>query len=140
MVDYKSRLLWAMDRAGVDAKHLADAIGVKVQAINKIKAETSKSLSAENNALAAKELGVCPSWLATGSGPRLPIAPPGPQVEIAADRNTVYQVNKPEIRGLWPFESVTKGQWAKLDQEDRKKLEIQVMAIIAYRESRGKTA
>jgi hypothetical protein len=130
MVDYKGRLLWAMDHAGIDAKHLADAIGVKVQAINKIKAETSKSLSAENNALAAKELGVCPSWLATGSGPRLPaIATDQSESQVNQARGR-YSLTRIEDQSPWPFATVNPDEWIALGIDSKHLAESYIRGLI----------
>jgi hypothetical protein len=135
MIDYGKRLDWAMDRAGIDAKGLASALGVSTQAIIRVRSGDSKSLSAENNAFAAKELGVCPSWLATGMGPRLPETPFAHDVKALDDNSGANLVAGRGGYGFWPFKSVTRAQWAKLDQDDRTKLELQVMAVVRYKKS-----
>ena len=50
-------------------------LGVSVSAVGQVLAGHSKSLTAENSALAAKFLGVNHSWLALGVGPMLDQSP-----------------------------------------------------------------
>jgi transcriptional regulator with XRE-family HTH domain len=68
LTEYKDRLEHAMARAGVDVRKVADALGVSYQAVKKIIDGKSKMLTADNNAQAAKFLGVDSDWLATGKG------------------------------------------------------------------------
>lgn len=71
---YAARLQDAMRRAGRDpadtssVRWLADHLKISYQAVKKAVTGDSKSLSAENNANAAKFLGVSSEWLATGEG------------------------------------------------------------------------
>jgi SOS-response transcriptional repressor LexA len=88
-MDYKDRLRWAMSNRKPPAtrKDLSLALGISVQAVGLVVRGETGSFTAENNARAAKLLGVNASWLATGKGE--PIEPtdqysnvsPGPQVK-----------------------------------------------------------
>lgn len=142
MVDYRERLAWAMKQAQVDAAGLAKTLGVTYQAIKKIEAGTSKSLSAKNHELVAIALKVSGYWLATGKGPRV-----APQ-QAGANSGDVLRVMEsekkysttPEKPLHWPFDRVTLSQWLLLPEADREKLEAQVMAVVTYTESSKKAA
>lgn len=71
MVDYAERLAGAMKHSGATKTTLANAIGISYQAVKKVLDGGSRSLSAENNAKAARFLGVSSHWLATGDGEML---------------------------------------------------------------------
>lgn len=66
MVDYWERISEAMGHAGVTPKQLQSSLGISYQAMKKLEDGKTKSLSAENNARAARFLGVNSHWLATG--------------------------------------------------------------------------
>lgn len=68
MPSYSDRLKRAMDERGVDIPTLAAKIGVSYQAVRK--ATKGGGMSAENNAKAAKVLGVNSDWLALGVWPK----------------------------------------------------------------------
>lgn len=74
---YPDRLKAAMDKAGLNQKQLADAMGVDKQTVNSciVLAGSNKdrALSAENSARAARVLGVDHHWLATGEGEANPV-------------------------------------------------------------------
>ena len=72
MVEFKDRLIEAMQAAGVSRQELADHLKVSYQAIRKAAEGESKSMSAANNARAAAFLKVSPDWLATGKGEKSP--------------------------------------------------------------------
>lgn len=71
MVDYTERLACAMKHAGASKPALAKAVGISYQAVKKVLDGGSRSLTAENNAKAARFLGVSSHWLATGEGEML---------------------------------------------------------------------
>lgn len=75
-MNYADRLKRAMQHRTppVQRKDLAAALGISVQALGLVLRGESKSLTAENNAAAAKYLGVNPTWLATNEGEMLPHA------------------------------------------------------------------
>lgn len=79
MADFADRLKQAMARSGATTRKLADELDVTYQAINKLFRGTSKALTAENTAKAARFLGVSVSWLATGRGDML--VRPAPESE-----------------------------------------------------------
>ena len=68
MPSYSDRLKRAMDERGLDIPTLAAKIGVSYQAVRK--ATKGGGMSAENNAKAAKVLGVNSDWLALGVWPQ----------------------------------------------------------------------
>lgn len=72
-MDYRSRLKTAMKLAQADRRALADALGISVQAVGMVLAGTTKALTAENSAKAARFLGVDAHWLATGEGEARPL-------------------------------------------------------------------
>lgn len=75
-MNYADRLKLAMQHRTPPAqrKDLAAALGISVQALGLVLRGESKSLTAENNAAAAKYLGVNPTWLATNEGEMLSLA------------------------------------------------------------------
>lgn len=86
MVDYRERLNVAMTAAKMDTKELAKRLGVSYTAARKVVEGLSKTFSAENNAVAARELNVASDWLALGEGPKdrvqvieVPALVPAPQ-------------------------------------------------------------
>ena len=66
MLEYKDRLVKAMDAAGCSAQRLANEIGLSYQAVKKVIDGKTNSFSAENNSKAAKYLGVTSDYLALG--------------------------------------------------------------------------
>ena len=68
MVEYKDRLLRALEDSRKSTQELADAIGISYQAVKKALTGATKELSASNNAKAAKFLLVNSDWLALGEG------------------------------------------------------------------------
>jgi hypothetical protein len=130
MVDFQSRLAWAMERAKVSTNVLAGHLGVSYQAIRKLELGTSKSMNAANNELTASFLGVNSYWLATGEGPRLPV-----QSGHSVQENSPSYGGEPAARPLdvanqWPFKSFTWVDWMRLPQDSRLSLEVQILAVI----------
>lgn len=76
---YKDRLAKAMADAKVGVAELAKELGVSYQAVKKVLTGGTKSLSAKNNAKAARFLKVDADWLATGTPPPPKPAAPAPQ-------------------------------------------------------------
>ena len=66
---YSDRLELAMTEAKKSISDLAAAMGISYQAVRKAVKGESNAFSAENNAKAARFLGVRPDWLATGEQP-----------------------------------------------------------------------
>lgn len=67
---FKERLAEAMADANVGPTQLAKELDVSYQAVSKVVAGTSKSLTAENTAKAAAFLNVSTDWLAAGIEPK----------------------------------------------------------------------
>ena len=65
---YSERLAAAMKAAKCSTSGLSDALGISYQAVKKVLDGKSASLTAENNAKAAKHLKASSDWLATGEG------------------------------------------------------------------------
>lgn len=68
MVDYKDRLVKAMQAAEMKTADLAERLGLSYQAIKKVVDGNTKALTAENSARAAQLLNVSSDWLALGEG------------------------------------------------------------------------
>lgn len=66
---FAERLQEAMDMVRCSRTELARALSVSPAAVGLVLSGSSKSLSAENCARAARRLGVSYFWLATGEGP-----------------------------------------------------------------------
>jgi phage repressor protein C with HTH and peptisase S24 domain len=92
VVEYKDRLADAMKAAGVSTTRLARELDISYQAVKKVLLGGSAAFNTENNAAAARYLGVNSDWLATGKGERA--AP-----TVAAAPNTIYET-KPPFPGL----------------------------------------
>jgi transcriptional regulator with XRE-family HTH domain len=102
-MQYKSRLLAAMKLAEVDRKQLAVGIGVSVQAVGQVLTGTTRALTAENSAKAARFLKVDAHWLATGEGEA---RPPMMQERAALSADAVahaaaYDQLMPDEKQLW---------------------------------------
>lgn len=99
MVDYSERLQAAMKLRKITVTELADGIGLSYQAVKKVFDGKSNAFTAENNARAAKHLGIYSDWLATGLGPmQISNTEPGP-----------------ELRGMVPLISwVQAGAWCEV--------------------------
>lgn len=67
-MSYATRLQLALDHSKLSRVAFAESIGISAQAVSQVLNGQTKSLSAENSAKAAKELGVDHYWLATGDG------------------------------------------------------------------------
>lgn len=67
---YANRLVAAMKEAGIGIADLARAMGISYQAVRKV--VLGGQFGMENNAAAAKLLGVSSDWLATGRGKAKP--------------------------------------------------------------------
>jgi len=68
MVEYKDRLLEAMNDAGMTTSMLAGKLELTYQAVDKVLKGNTKELTASNNSRAALILNVSTDWLATGKG------------------------------------------------------------------------
>lgn len=65
---YKERLAHAIELADSDRQALAVGLGISVQAVSQALVGSTRALTAENTAKAARVLGVDAYWLATGEG------------------------------------------------------------------------
>lgn len=79
------RLRLAMQKAGMNQRELADAVGVKPPSVNGWLSEKAKFLRGENLLKAAAALGVSDDWLATGAGDMHIRAPAGPSQSVQLD-------------------------------------------------------
>lgn len=68
MATFGQRLRAALTHAKLQEGDLARGLGVSVQAVYMVLNGTTKAMTAENAALAARLLGVSIFWLATGKG------------------------------------------------------------------------
>jgi transcriptional regulator with XRE-family HTH domain len=111
-MDFRERLTAAMKRANVNGAELGRAIGVTSQAISLILSGTSRALTAENTAKAARFLKVDHYWLATGEG-HITTPPQGEALGITPEALSIAK---------W-FDRLT-------DARDRARVETAVMAAI----------
>lgn len=101
--DYASRLRSAMDEARCSIPTLAKHLEVSYQAVKKVLDGQTNSLTAANNAVAAKVLQVSGDWLAVGWDPK-------------------YRLDAPQqarpVSHLSPILAVTTVAWEKLKVTD----------------------
>lgn len=97
MVGYQERLNAAMKEASFTTAKLAEGLGLTYQAVDKVVKGKTKSLSAQNNDRAAKLLGVNPSWLANGEGPRLHLLTTKEPAEVAQALSQRAPIVEPDL-------------------------------------------
>ena len=68
MIEYKDRLLEAMEEAQITVAGLAKEMGLSYQAVKKVVDGATTSFTAVNNSRAAEILDRNSNWLATGKG------------------------------------------------------------------------
>lgn len=90
--EYKDRLASAMQAAGVSVAALARELKVSYQAVKKVLDGLSSSFNTDNNATAARFLGVTSDWLASGALPKHPAADREPQPEYAGTMNNARRI------------------------------------------------
>jgi transcriptional regulator with XRE-family HTH domain len=94
MGEFKERLKAALDHAklGSEAdarRQLGEALGVSAAAISQVLTGSTRAMTAENTAKAARFLGVSIYWLATGEGPMLEeLSPDALKIARQLDRIT----------------------------------------------------
>lgn len=120
MVDYWERLSEALKYAGVTVKQLQDHLSVSYQAMKKLEDGKTKSLTAENNAKAARYLGVDSYWLATGQGEKVKAM----GTHTATEPIGIYKVIQ------WPFEAVTPDQYDRLGERQKGMVEGYVRGLL----------
>jgi len=122
MVDYAERLAGAMKHSGASKTTLARAIGISYQAVKKVLDGGSHSLSAENNAKAARYLGVSSHWLATGDGQMLAdtLATQTPHSDGGADPMSEKSPLILEQSSSNTFKRAPVVAWARLGDDLRK--------------------
>lgn len=131
MVDYWERLQAAITHAGVTLRDLQLHLDVSYQAMKKVADGKTKSLSAENNAHAARFLKVNSHWLATGQ--ETMTSPesqhwkeqPGHPPLSAQEANATYLENR-----SWPFESVSYTDYARLSERQKGLIEGYIKRLI----------
>lgn len=132
MVDYWTRLKEAMTHAGVVKAQLQTHLGVSYQAMKKLEDGKTKSLTAENNAKAAKFLGVNAYWLATGQETK----------EIPSSATPATTLNLQEKRAqneakVWPFEDIKPEQYQRLTPVQKSKVEGYILGMLENLETRA---
>lgn len=122
MVDYWDRLHAALQHAGKTTKDLQEHLRVSYQAMKKVEDGKTKALTAENNARAARFLGINSHWLATGEESMLDNKPPhwgswGGDTPGAAEprANFAIQIGTEP----WPFTTVTATEYSQLSDFQR---------------------
>ena len=98
---YAERLSEAMSDAKIDTRRLSELVGCTYQAIAKALNGGSAVLDTVNNDKAAHVLGVSPSWLARGYGPKRFDAAATEALRLMATRT-------------WPFTRMTVQEWDAL--------------------------
>lgn len=115
---YGFRLLIAMEAKNATRKDLAAALGVSVQAVGDVVRGKSGAFTAENNAKAARYLGVNPNWLATGNG----------KMESPIDETTTYLLTKGAKYGAKPVAVFDEGDVLSDDYVQIKEFDIRFSA------------
>lgn len=102
-MEYKERLAHAIKLAGSDRQALATGVDVSVQAIGQALNGSTRALTAENSAKAARFLEVDAHWLATGEGePRPPLMKERAALSLQAVQfATAFDKLKPNERQVW---------------------------------------
>lgn len=117
MVDYAERLQAAISHAGVTSKALQDHLKISYQAMKKVEDGKTKSLSAENNARAARFLGVDSFWLATGEDSMILS-----QTELQSQKIGYAQVAQESMQAhdfAWPFETISYTEFQLLSERQK---------------------
>lgn len=121
MVDYWDRLEAALLHSGKTLKALQAHLGVSYQAMKKVQDGKTKALTAENNARAARFLGVSGYWLATGEGEMIAnVAASAEERQRAGAEHAVTETQKhylPPVRPpgtSWPFSTITPADYSRL--------------------------
>jgi transcriptional regulator with XRE-family HTH domain len=114
---YGDRLAEAINIAGASRKDVAKALGISVQAVGQAVRGETNAHTAENQARAARLLGVDYFWLATGEGKARPV--PG-----------------------WPFDLFDQSDYELVSEEYRKRIENELAGEIMRikKNSNGKAA
>ena len=133
MVEFRERLQAAIDHSKIDKAALIKKLGVSRVAVDKALDGRTKSLNAENCAIAAQLLQVNHFWLATGVGNMLD---PGDftsksyetrqpsNTYKAAEPTRHYQAND------WPMQTVKRHEYSKLSERQQGHIEGQIRAIL----------
>lgn len=139
MVDYWQRISAALKHARITQKELQEGLKISYQAMKKLEDGKTKSLSAENNARAARILDVNSYWLATGEETMLQArqllyksnfnSNESPSIHRVSDSDNLIPSSEP-VRALadapsraWPFKGVSQDDYQKLDDLDRAEVE-----------------
>lgn len=120
MANYWERLSEAMAHAGVSLKTLQDHLGVSYQAIKKVADGKTKSLTAENNAEAARFLGVNSYWLATGKEAMSQSERYDAGTYCLTERLHAKEA-QPSYRAahVWPFDSIAPAEYDCLSERQK---------------------
>lgn len=132
MVDYWQRISDALKHANASQKQLQEALGISYQAMKKLEEGKTKSLSAENNARAARFLGVNSHWLATGEDTMLASNTPNQRLFQKAASTTCLTAQEPSAPPLsaWPFLELKPEQYAKLSERQKGIIEGFALALV----------
>ena len=134
MVEFRFRLLEAMEHAKVGRDALRSKLRVTRVAIDKLLDGRSKSMSAENCALTADYLGVCGFWLATGQGSMLPNKEPFTGVREKSAPYTITTASD------WPMQEVSLQEYRTLNERQQGYIEGQVRLLLAKKSNGGRDA
>lgn len=116
MVEYRERLLLAMNKAGVSVSGLAKSLGMSYQGVKRALEGKTKAFDAEHNARASRYLGVNSYWLATGEESMLD---PDQLSDIPNRFSESSKKQTPEANSEWPFEDITPAQYATLSERQK---------------------
>lgn len=122
MVDYWDRILDALKHAGVTPKQLQENLSISYQAMKKLEEGKTKSFSAENNARAARFLGVNSFWLATGEEAMFEEKQTNNTPYAIQDRVQASKACDPVaayIGPTWPFITLKPEQYALLSDHQK---------------------
>lgn len=122
MVDYWQRISDALKHAGVTQKQLQEHLGISYQAMKKLEDGKTKSLSAENNARAARFLGINSHWLATSEESMLQSGRASNVTYRHQERMAAQHVGEsstPFSSTVWPFIHIKPEQYALLSERQK---------------------
>lgn len=120
MVDYWDRLEAALKHANKTLKDLQAHLDVTYQALKKVQDGKTKALSAENNAWAARFLGVNSFWLATGEETMLAdqknhrFDTAGLDALTVQENGAAFNVQRAADAVKWPFTTVSYTEFSSL--------------------------
>lgn len=133
MVEFRERLQAAIDHSKIDKAALIKKLGVSRVAVDKALDGRTKSLNAENCAIAAQLLQVNHFWLATGVGNMLDPGDFTSRPHESHQLSNTHKVAEPTPHyptNAWPMQTVKRHEYSKLSERQQGHIEGQIRAIL----------